>query len=861
MAFPDDRDKYLIRRAEQVEKLATDLCDWLSEFNTSRHELDLLPIDESDVFDVFQLRRLASNLYNSARVPVASAVYGPSQVGKSLFIGQVLIPHSDSYSPLGWDEQHGEPAYYKNLSFDNDLNPQCGAQEATALVTRFTTKDRIGDGVSPEYPVVAKALTRAEWIRVLARGFSGECVTPSHSWDQHHLEGLFEQLNEQHRGAQVDRKWRMDLFDAYTYMRGVDRRGYSAKASILNGMLSRYPLSEEGYVAAAANLFWDDWDSLTGLFTKINTFLTKLAKPVEKAVEAGEFGHVPGIQTHWAGIRFLLDSQRKKVHHSAASKCFSKVEWSDFQLNERGSWYVLEYFPDSGDGDLDQEMLQAAMLELVVPILPDRLNEDWRNVIAQMDLIDVPGMRAGRQGTEAGKRTSADTADEQMEIVKRGKVSYLFERYTEELQIQTLLLLQRGGNLEVPGPMKAHVEMWGKTRYGKAWPAKVKEDPPALFIGMTGIDEEFRNRENYADKGIYNGRLRQLSDALSTVVNDFGGRGKFFTNTYPIRYPGTWDTTEDQRQREDPVKWDHARTAFMESEMVEQYMQNRQQRWEASMRDGDGGLSLISAGFRQVTTAEAKQNQLQSQINEVHNELLQLSRGWAVDPDANVDREKRTRAAKRMIDWLLRDEAAIYYRVNALQEALAFKEGDELVLSDCAEVSHKRHEDPLPKSLRAILKEWGKHAVPQRWKEYCEEHEEGGPWLDADDFSAFVRYFCDFLFTDDVFHELAKRLEPVVNLKINDEAARRRIRRQYVRTILNDYVTNPGPDMSILRGEDEAADENGDEEDFQRFGLMGSFVRRWTNRLPKILAAGGGDHVRIPPGNEELIEILEPFEK
>ena len=36
MAFPDERDRNLIRAAEQVETLATDLCDWLSEFNPAR---------------------------------------------------------------------------------------------------------------------------------------------------------------------------------------------------------------------------------------------------------------------------------------------------------------------------------------------------------------------------------------------------------------------------------------------------------------------------------------------------------------------------------------------------------------------------------------------------------------------------------------------------------------------------------------------------------------------------------------------------------------------------------------------------------------------------------------------------------
>ena len=108
-----------------------------------------------------------------------------------------------------------------------------------------------------------------------------------------------------------------------------------------------------------------------------------------------------------------------------------------------------------------------------MPVLPHRLNEDWRRVIESIDILDIPGMRAGRQGAEQGKRQSADTIEEQMEIVKRGKVAYLFERYTEEMLIQTLLLLARGGNLEVTAQMKYHIDIWGRARYGEdAWPTQ-----------------------------------------------------------------------------------------------------------------------------------------------------------------------------------------------------------------------------------------------------------------------------------------------------------------------------------------------------------------------------------------------------
>jgi hypothetical protein len=852
MGFPDERDRNLIRHAEQLENLADDLCEWLAEYNPQRKAADLLPIAEGDEFEVLQLRRLASNLYTSSKVPVAAAVYGASQVGKSLFIGQVLKPHNDAYSPLGRDEQHGPPAYYKDLSFTHDLNPQCGSNEATALVTRFTTKDRIAASVAPEYPVMVRALTRAEWLRVLARGFQVECKTPQVIWQQGQLEDLLEELSRQHPAAQVDRQWRMDLLDAFSYMRGVDPRGFPAPEAVLNGLLSRYPLSEEGCVAAAARLFWDNWASLTGLFVKINGFLERIT--------IGE--HDPGILAHWAGVRFLLDTQRTKAYERHTSKVFPRVEWSDFRLTERSGWYVLDYRPASASGNEDLAVIQAGMLEMVIPVLPHRLNDDWRKVIDQMDFLDIPGMRAVRAGVEKGKRESADTLEEQMEIVKRGKVSYLFERYTDELQIQTLLLLSRFGNLEVKAQMKYHVEKWGRARYGeKVWPHKVSDEVPALFIGLTGIDAEFRNHEDYAEKGLYERRLGELVDTLGTVMNDFGAKGQPFTNVYPIRYPGTWDTSAAQRQASDPEKWNRARKAFLEAVNVRRYVKHADQRWDVAMRDEDGGLSLISGGIRAVTTADAKQDELERRITEVRNRLLQLSRGWVVDPDANVDREKRIAAGQKILEWLTADEKAVYYRVYALQQSLAIREGDELALADCAEIVSKRHGDPLPGELREFLHRWATVDVPKRWEEYTAVHADGAPWIDAGDLNSFTRYLRDYLLTSEVAGCLVERLGPVVNLKTRDEAARRRARRKYVRIIMNDFILNPGSSMTPIAAAELAEQPGGDGDGLERFGLMGEFVTRWARRLPQALALGAGEHVRIPPGNNELVAVLEPFEK
>ncbi len=856
MGFPDDRDRKIIRMADKTEELATELAHWVAEFNEERVQKDLAPIPESDEFELTRLRRMASNLYSSAKVPVAAAVYGPSQVGKSLFVGRVLLPSSDDYSPLGRDEQNGEPAYFQHLSFDNDLNPQSGSNEATALVTRFTTKDRIAASTAPEFPVMVRALTRAQWLRVLARGFNVECATPERNWTQEQLEDLFEECGRRYTHNVVDRKWRMDLLDAYAYMRTCDRRGFQSSEAVVNGLLTRYPMSEDGYIAVAANLFWDNWASLTQLFMRINSFLTKIASAE----------HDPAILTHWAGVRFLLDSQRAKVHERRQSRCFSRVDWSDFTLSQRMGWNVLEYHPGKGGGTEQLETIQASMLELVMPILPHRLSEDWRKVIEQIDILDIPGMRAGRQGAEQGKRKKADMIDEQMEIVKRGKVAYLFERYTDELLIQTLLLLARGGNLEVTAQMKFHIDKWGKARYGEdIWPQRVRDELPALFLGITGIDEEFRNRDEYADSMLYEARLSQLADALGAVMTEFGGKGKAFTNVYPIRYPGTWDADAAQRQKAGVEKWEHAGNALLNAKSVQKYIANPSDKWHAAMQDDDGGMSLISAGWRQVTTAEKKQNQLEASIKEVYGRLLQLARGWVVNADSNIDRQQRFACAKKVLDWLASDKQAIYERVKALEHTMGFEDGDQWRLSDFADMPARTGlgrpdsmERRFPKQLQEFLHEWATLNAPQRWDEYTAAHPTGGPWLSSDDFGQFTRYLRDYFCSQATFEQINGQLLRVVGLKLRDEAAKRRARRKYVRIMMNDFMMNPGPSNEALLVAD---DENEDElNELEEFGLMSAFVKRWRSRLPEVLATGAGAEIRIPPGNAELIELLERFE-
>ena len=843
--FPDDRDLELQKKADRTCGMADDLVEWAGEFIEARRDTDA-EISADEEFSLYRSRRLASNLWRSANVPVAAAVYGASQVGKSLFIGRVLQPADQRDSPLGKSDDSGPPEYFRELSFELDINPQSGSNEATALVTRFTTRERFDETALRDYPVKVRALSRAEWLRVLARGFRSECVQPDDVvWREGQLRDLFEEVSRTEEADAVDREWRMDLLDVYAYMRNIDPLLFEVSESMFNSFLSRYPLTNDGYVEIAGRMFWDckQFGSLTTLFNDVCSFL-------EKVRSKGR----DGILVHWAAVKFLLDSQRTPVQESLKSRWLKRVAWQDIEDDFKDGWYVLDYKPGGSGTSDDLAIIQSAMLEMTIPVIPHRLKDDWRDVILKMDLLDLPGMRAGG-GDSSGGAEKIETVAEKMNVVKRGKVFYLIDRYLEERQVQTFLLLIRGGLLEVRQLLKEYIDKWGKTRYGQNWPRKVRDTKPALFIGLTGIDEEFEKSD--PNISLYENRINQLAnETLYEVMTDFGGDGQPFTNIYPIRYPGTWDSDEAQ-QGDNAAKWKRAGTIFVESPMVQKHVSNPAEKWEIAMRDTDGGLSLISQGFIECTTSLMKQDILASQLKQVRQGLRNLAEGWYCDPDANANRDLRYAMGKKVLNWL-DDEELVYERIHALQNSLCFDEGDAMELAEFSENRSARPrthpqslEQRFPEFLKTYLNNWARESSTKRWRDYTATSDGGAPWLPFDDFSTFTRYLCDYLCSEGVLGGLTERLLSVITLAIRDEGDRRHAQREYVRVILNDYVLSPGPSDEPLETDVDGSDKD--------FGLMDSFVHKWRGRLPAALASTAGEHVFIPEGNDELRQLRSTF--
>ena len=103
----------------------------------------------------------------------------------------------------------------------------------------------------------------------------------------------------------------------------------------------------------------------------------------------------------------------------------------------------------------------------------------------------------------------------------------------------------------------------------------------------------------------------------------------------------------------------------------------------------------------------------------------------------------------------------------------------------------------------------------------------------------------------------------MVNFKIKDEAAgggAAEIRADRGQRLFDEPRREHDPHRPVPDTPPPAAETGGIDGRFAEFGLMGSFLRRWADRLPQALALGAGEHVQIPPGNPELIGVLDPFD-
>lgn len=338
----------------------------------------------------------------------AAAMYGESQVGKSYLISSLL---SEDGKPFGTTNEEG--VFY---NFIEEMNPPGGGNESTSLVSRFSVNYK---PINPKFPVKAILLSPADIVLVLCDSFYND-IKADHNFilqpDQ--INSEIEILKENFNNRQTIQKVfeEDDVLDMQDYF----RENFSSKAN--NVIFSNF-FEEISLLISKAkpnewkdifSLLWNKNEKITILFASLINEYEKLnfSSTVYLPLESVLYKHGT-----------LLDVKRLKEIYAAPNKIESEYKSDTMILVPVNNQEIQ--FPKS--------YLCALAAELVFCQQDSLLTS--KPFLKETDLLDFPGAR-GRMTLPQNDINNENIP----ELLLRGKVAYLFNKYSEYGKINIFVL-------------------------------------------------------------------------------------------------------------------------------------------------------------------------------------------------------------------------------------------------------------------------------------------------------------------------------------------------------------------------------------------------------------------------------------
>ena len=339
----------------------------------------------------------------------AAAVYGESQVGKSYLISSLL---SEEGKPFSITTEDGTVH-----NFIEEINPIGGGNESTSLVSRFSVSYK---PINPSFPIKATLLSLADIVLVLCDSYYNDIKA------DHGLIWQAEQINAEvysFKDGLSDRREQQQVFeeDDVLDMQDYFRDNFSSKAS--NVLFSRFFEEVSLFISKVRP---DEWKEIFSILWNRNSKFTQLFEALIVAYKKMNFSTTVYLPLE-AVVRkhgTLLDVERLKEIYVA-----HQIE-PEFQPETP----VL--FVDNGQErtiSIKKSYLCALSAELVFHQDDSLLAS--KPFLKETDLLDFPGARGRMTLPENGIN------DENIpELLIRGKVAYLFNKYSDAEKISIFML-------------------------------------------------------------------------------------------------------------------------------------------------------------------------------------------------------------------------------------------------------------------------------------------------------------------------------------------------------------------------------------------------------------------------------------
>ncbi len=604
---------------------------------------------ESLIEESRRLENLCAKVANATTRRMCVGVYGASQQGKSYLVSILARPPGKAQLLAKFADE--------KLDFITEINPS-GGKESTGLVTRFSIHPS-GHEVETDFPVELRLLTETDLVKILANAFQSD-------FDQNNLEieapdddavcavlaACEAKASAKPVATHLDE---IGLFDLGEYF----SRNFKNRWEELNPI--RYwerviTLAPRLDAATRADLFsvlWGGIAELTDLFRTLVGWLEIL-------------GHAETAATELAALR---PRARSIIDVAALKRLGSGADDAD-RLRVK----TIRGADHGGPHDLPRAVLASLVAELRITI-----DERPWEMLDHADVLDFPGARSRYKLTDLpAPGTNAEGTNPRqdliLELLLRGKIAYLFQRYAEERELTSLLLCMGNKPNEVKD-LGFLVRNWIELTQGST-PKQRSNTSTALFVVLTMIDLEFQAKAGESLEQKWDIRLHtSLTEPYKHDhwVDDWDG--KPFRNTVMLRNPNfdqewlveyetaaTGELVKPLREIGLSTRNAGHRAAleasFKASQSVARHIQDPAQAWEAMLKLNDGGVAHIVERLGAMLRPSLKYGQLRQRLEGATQALIHnLSRYYhGVDEQTLREKEEALKSLRAALNTAFRKQ-------------------------------------------------------------------------------------------------------------------------------------------------------------------------------------------------------------
>jgi hypothetical protein len=616
-----------------IEKLLTAVETSLQWANSSEDEIT----KNSLLNGIKSVRRSANTIKNSVKKRPSIAIFGQSQVGKSYLIQNLTKPEISRFLQISVSDAQ------EDVNFLTAMNPD-GGRESTGLVTRFTTSTQDNDN---DHPFKIEIFGQLDIAAILLNSYwsdlkdydddNGDLIEESKEILSTISSGVFQDISED------------DTYFFCQYILENFKDVYLIKefkkANLFNELQQKLHKIVPQQRWQILEMFWGKNKFITDLFKFLSDEIIRLQFQRELRINFNALS--PNSTT-------ILDVERIKELYS-----------------DNASQNVSVKLPNGNLLNCERSVISILTKEVQLCLANNFENDDQRSFLNFSDVLDFPGSKS-REKIPLPVFNHNNT-DQKLQLLVRGKVSYLFDIYTNHLGVSTLLYcMDDNPPEEKEAPHRLY--RWVKKYVGENHTDREEtikrtlnvfstegievENISPLFVVLTKFNQELNkvipgketSIENHDSKwfariqeNFVNFMMRPVDDKW---VNHWIGENTSFKHIFPVRDPMYSQATfagYEIEQKETEIRPERVeamksmKVSFLGSDIVSKHLIDPKNTWSEISSPNGSGIMNLSKHLNYSANPIVTKAKLEIELEKISKELLSIIKPHLISGDINKD--------------------------------------------------------------------------------------------------------------------------------------------------------------------------------------------------------------------------------